>query len=331
MAEKKRPSSKATRPTPATPPAPVATAAPEATDDDPLYTSEQLQARYGVAPEEEVLAFVAGSSKADLVAAGDDVATRRIAKDCRRIYGRASDFLATAKAAQLRHLPVLTETFLRAAITAMCRGEALVTGREQQTAQRATSKQSRASAADALRTKAAAQREVLYAALVALAGNDARRHGALALAYGTGAAAQHAGALAALVKEGRALLADRSPAMALRRKSSRLDEAYLTDAEQLARELAAADKAATAVAAQPEVAQAEVDYWDGVNLWFVDTLVTMFDAGHEADPTIPRLQLITLRNVLRPTAKKPASKPGGKPARPAKKPTGGEPEGPPTG
>jgi hypothetical protein len=37
---------------------------------------------------------------------------------------------------------------------------------------------------------------------------------------------------------------------------------------------------------------------DGVALWFVRGLVETFDAGHKADPLIPRLKVVKLRSRL---------------------------------
>lgn len=292
---------------------------------DALFTVEQLQARYGTSSEGEILSFVGGRAKEDLVADGRRVATRRLVKEGTRIYGAAADFFDRASPAQLRELPTLTATFLKAAISAVAHGAALEARFEAHTGKVNRAREVRASAADETERKAAARREVLHAALVALAGNSPGSLKALRDAYGTGASSNHGESLRDLVKVGRALLADSAPEMVARRQGTRLDEAYFQAVESLARDHDQAFQAAKALASKPAVTQGELDYWDGINLWFLDTLVAMFDAGHQADPTIPALQLISLRALLRPTAaprKKPSPEdppsPGGEPEPPAR-------------
>jgi hypothetical protein len=69
-----------------------------------------------------------------------------------------------------------------------------------------------------------------------------------------------------------------------------------------------------------EVAQADVDYWDGINLALLGQLIDLFEAGHQTDPTVPRLVSIALRSYFSPNKK-------AKPA-PATKPTPEKPTGP---
>lgn len=80
---------------------------------------------------------------------------------------------------------------------------------------------------------------------------------------------------------GRAILDNPDEAMKKRLEGTRLTDARLTALETLAANIRQAGDAAAAPIAAP-TSQADVDYWDGINLYLVDYLIEMFEAGHEA-------------------------------------------------
>jgi len=106
------------------------------------------------------------------------------------------------------------------------------------------------------------------------------------------------------------MLRDRNPGIVARRKTTRLTNAWLDETEASLPELKKLGEKAAAVRTAAPVSASEVDLRDGWALMLLDEIVTAFDRAHDADPTIPRINVYSLRRALRtPSTKKSPSEP----------------------
>lgn len=289
------------------PTAQLAASAQEVQDaEEAVYSLDDLVARRGEATLEEVLAYVGGVEKADLVREGRAVATSRIDRDAARLYGKADAFLRKATEPQRDALLGLSDDLLRTAIWAARHGSRLAAARDGGVAKAGSAKAAREAAAEAARRKGRGVREQLTTALRTLSGGEPRLLKKIDGAYGVAPdAVKLAASLAALVKVGREILADGSEAAARRRKGTRLGTEKLDEIEALAGEIRKAGDAAAAVTASASVDQTEVDTWDGMNLLLLEMIIDLFDAGHLVEPSVPRLVPISLGRYFSPRRTKP--------------------------
>jgi hypothetical protein len=95
------------------------------------------------------------------------------------------------------------------------------------------------------------------------------------------------------------MLKDPSEDMKARLQGSRLTEAMLDKDVALAQQIKQKGEAAEGVAPAAAVPHAEVDYWDGINLFLLGHIIDVFESGHEEDPAIPRLVPNALRGYFR--------------------------------
>jgi hypothetical protein len=265
----------------------------------PLYTLAQLVERLGVATPEEVLLHVGRNSKVELTELGRKIATPRLSKDSARLMGQAVDYYSQADEDQLDALAGIDPDLLRVGAWAAAEDERLwalhTRGQKSATQRRSTFGVSYSE----LRDEALGRREQIHKLLIRLSGNDPVQLKAIEDAYGTSRGPQAlSDSLQALAGLGRNYLADPSPEMVQRRQRSRLREALLADVEALAGRLLDQGLAAQAVANLPTVTQSDVDYWDGVVLWFLRRIIDAFDAARLTDPRVPRLVAIATRTVL---------------------------------
>lgn len=257
------------------------------------YTLSMLLSGRGRVAPEKVLAFMHDGDRHALIVEGRRVATKRVVKECARLYREVSLFLAKATPEQLANLPALTEDFLFAAASAALHGEELDldahTSRSEATVRRIT--------VDRTEAAAHARRNVLRVALQTLAGGDLGRLGEIETAYGMARDRDElAASLDRLCAVGRSLVEEART----RGQSTRLDAGYFGATRALAARLRAVEAPKDTFPPVDEATQNEIDYWDGVNLWFVETVLDMFDAAHQADATIPRLALIDLHSLIPP-------------------------------
>jgi hypothetical protein len=273
------------------------------------YTLDNVVARLGAANEAEVLRVVQIPAE-ELIEIGATVATDRIGLDSARLFGFAADFLAGATKEQKAALLGVTPDFLRIGAWAAHRDLELWKQRRAQLAEAAGSKKVAEAGADALRRRARGRREQLRAALLLASGGTARRRAEVMNAYGTlGERGEALGeSLRSLSQLARAYLSSRDPDVKNRALAAGLTLALLNETAALAmqadseREDASAPRAAGAT-----VPQRDVDRWDGLSLTLLSHLIDLFEAAHLADPSIPKLQPISLRTFFSPVrAKKPA-------------------------
>jgi hypothetical protein len=269
-------------------------------EDEPVYTLPELAGRFGDAAEEDVVPYVAGISKADLIERGRRVATSRIDKDAARMYGIAADFTARATEEELNAMPAFSKILLQRAVWAAYQGSLKAEARQAAVSKAGSAKEARQTDAATLRTLGLLQRDQMAAALRPLSGRDEKLLAVInAAAYGSVATAKElSNALSVLAGVGRTLLKDKSDAMKKRLEGTRLTEDRLNALEALAGDIRKKGDAAAAPITAATVPQADVDYWDGINLHLLEMLIDMFEAGNAQIPSIPRLVPISLRTVL---------------------------------
>ncbi len=281
------------------------------------HTLASLLARLGVAEDDIVRSLVANVPVEVLVELGARGATNRVVREGTRIVAEAVDFLAVATEAQLAQMPGVTEQLMASIVTAMERAS---THQGALDAMKAAARVRRASSTASLAStmsKARGRREVLHQAASMLAAGGSDVQARLDTAKGTSEnAAEVADGLEALVPIARELL----QSAAQRRVQTRLTEAFPDETLRIAEEVRDAGLGAAARAERAGVMQGTINWWDGAALWLLRDLVDAFDAARKADPTIPKVQLLSLRVML-------GRKRGAKKPRPAAPPS---PPAPPT-
>lgn len=278
-------------------------------NEETTYDAQRLVKELGEASDEELQAHFSGSDAAELVAWGATVATARINRDGWRILGQARDTLAQASEEQLDHLAAISTETLRLAAHAIARADALhaqQTARQQATSAGAAERQA---AFEAIKASVIARRDVLFGVLRAVAADAEPYRGRITRAYSKAQDAESlADTLKALCNVGDDLLASTDAGIVQRRKTTRLRPQLLASVRTQAEQAATAAREQDKTNASP-VTQAQVDLFDGYALALLDEVVGAFERGHHADPTIPRIALYTLRNVLRPPrGKEPQNK-----------------------
>lgn len=272
------------------------------------YTLDNVVARLGAANEAEVLRVVQIPVD-ELIEIGATVSTDRIGTDSARLFGFAADFLAGATKEQKAALIGVTPDFLRIGAWAAHRDLELWTQRRAQLAEAAGSKRAAEAGADAISRRARGRREQLRAALLLASGGTARRRAEVLNAYGTlGERGEHLGeSLRSLSQLARAYLSSRDPEVKNRAVAAGLSLALLNETAALAMQADSERQDASAPRAiGAAVPQREVDRWDGLCITFLSHLIDLFEAAHLADPSIPKLQPISLRTFFSPArAKKP--------------------------
>jgi hypothetical protein len=268
----------------------------ESADGTVEYTLAGLLARYGRAESERVTAYTAAEDMAPFTRDGERISTARIVRDGARLLGQTGTFLTTATSAQREEVVMIDANFVTVAVTALA--DADEAQREldtRKTAAASAQRMGQKRGATAL-GKAKGRRETLRQALLTAAGADPQWKAKVEDAVGTAETADEvADSIERQVKVGRALAAW----VKSRGVACPLTDGYFDKALKVAADARATGATAEAPRVREGVRQGEVNRLDGVCLWFLKRLVDTFDAGHESDPTIPRLPVLSLRSVLR--------------------------------
>ncbi len=288
---------------------------PEAEETAPeseasTYTLEELDKRCGDITKEKVLVFVARHDKAALVKMGTEVRTSRITTDSVRIYGISLDFLEQATPEDKKAVRGISLTVVKGAIKAMIHGEQLYEELTGSKSKKKDKQEELITAAIQLREAVLSDREVAIKAISGLTGGDPVWNTRIKNAEGSIATPK---SLVKSVKDlatvATELLEDTSPDLVELRETLEVEkDDWLAELEQLQKNAVAFEEAATkATAAKraPKVSQADVDYWDGVNLVLLSHIIDVHEAGHRKSPNVPRLVPITLRKWFGTSARKP--------------------------
>ncbi len=293
--------------------APERAAKPTSLAPPKRYTVQALVALVGMVAVAKVLTYVRGFVQAVLIKRGAKVATSRVAEDGAQIVGQAAEFMARATPTQRRLLATVTPAFLAAAATGLYTAAELDAKVSRRRAKGKVGRKAAKAAEGAVLPAARARRQLFCTHLIAMAGGESawvtRVQDACAAAPDGAALAR---SIDTMVTEGRALAAH----VAAQGGDVTVDDAYFTEMTELAEAVRAASHEVASVTPDAS-AQAELDWWDGVNLWFLGTLVDNFAQAHKVDARVPRLPLGGLKSVLKPgltRARKPASAPKPPPA-----------------
>ncbi len=271
-----------------------------AEDTGTLYTLPELGARLGKATDDEVQQYVEGYTKAELITEGVKVGTDRIDTDTARLYGKVADFYKHASKEQRAVIMGVSPNMLRVAVAAALRGSRLAEALGEAKNDHGAAREERLTHAETVKAAATAQRKLLRAGLRALAAGNNVWHTAIDSAIRTSdQASTLSSSLEALINVGRRMLKRPTGGMKARLEDSGLTSARLDAAAQLAEDARAAGDAADALTGRGPVTQAELDYWDGINLTLLGNFIEVFEAAHEVDPTVPRLVPIALRGYFR--------------------------------
>ena len=256
------------------------------------HTLIDLYKTLGVVTDDELRALFHGVDDAYPISLGTKVATERIAKDAPHILGAALVFLEGATDTQQSWLVGVTHDTLRLAVGAVrsaasrqqSRKESIKTSGDTKTEQTAVTEQP-------LR-EAIGWKNVMHGVLENIALGSEPYASRIAAAWSKSEVPSEVRtSLDALLAVGEPLLTDQSPGIVARRKTTRLNKAWLEQGAAVSAALAVASESEGAVRTQPKVTQADVDLHDGWALLLIDQVLKAFEEGHNADATIPRLPL----------------------------------------
>ena len=286
------------------------------------HTLPNLVKSLGTSTEEEVGHYIEGMSKEELTYEGSRVGTERIDTDAARLYGIASAFFKTATEDQLNALMGVSVDHVRVGAWAALQGSQRYEALQKNKRKGGATKEQLAIAAEKVRSQAMMRRKALRTGLRVLAAGDETLLAKIDHANGTAKEPKSlAEALSALAAVGDQMLHKPSASLKLRLAKSRLTKAMLDNDRALAAQVRETGEEAQGVVAGGDVSQSSVDYWDGINLFLLGSLMDVFESGHALDPEIPRLNPIALmsyysrKRTSKPaptTEEKPAG--GGKPA-----------------
>lgn len=269
------------------------------------HTLGDLVAVLGEATEEQIRAHFYGVPDSTPVGWGREVATPRIVTDAPHIIGDAYVAYQACNEPQRQWLAAISTETLRLAAGAVMLAQGLYEQRRHAGKSSRTELGEATGISDQVKASEIGRRNVLYGALTKIAAGVEPYASRIAGAYSKSEApAQLADSLDALITIGREMLKDRDPGIMARRRTTQLNTGWLDQAATRAAEVRKVGEKAAVVRTAPSISAAEVDLRDGWALMLLDEIVTAFDHAHDADPTIPRINVYSLRNALRPPAGK---------------------------
>jgi hypothetical protein len=281
-------------------------------------TLADLVTKLGPTTDDELRVYFQNVPESDLVHLGKRIATPRIATDAPHIVGDAAVFMDGASEEQLDSLGAVSRDTLRLAIGAARLADTLCKARNVSLQASRNKLDEHVAVSEQVARNAIGRRTVLTGMLEKIAcGVEPFASRVRAACSKSEDPKEVADALDALIGLGREMLADPTAGLVARRKTTRLSAAILDRDAGIAARLRQAAERAQAVRTAPPVAQTDVDLRDGWALTLLAEIVDAFDDAHEADPTIPRLSVYSLRAILRPPrGKKSAGQPPQAPPAP---------------
>ncbi len=277
-----------------------------------LHSPASLVARFGRCDRTIVVAYLLGMSEPETIELAAGIAASRIVHDGTRLFGEASDFLATASDEQRALVEPVNDEFMAAAATCLATVDTLDGRVERRKARRAATQRASEDESDKALAAARSRRKLYQKKIVAMAGGDSTWKKRINAACG---GAPTLGAMAAsidtLVTEGRELAKQAAAKGGRAIVRAPVFEAMTAYAESLR----ATAKRTDGVASTLGTKKGELAWWGGACVWFLQTAVEMFRAAHEVDPRVPSLSFVSLRTALAPQPTPAKRKPA--PARPA--------------
>ncbi|HXD21902.1 MAG TPA: hypothetical protein VN613_00985 [Gemmatimonadaceae bacterium] len=259
----------------------------------PLMTLDQLADAIPKADPHLRVSIVEEHTREYFVAQGRQIASGRIVLDDQSLLNEAYQFWQVATPAQKETLVGFTPALLSIAVDEARKLAGMASDD--------TAKRQQVSAASAAQTAAAASAYARASALRNQAVTVLKKVAAHADTWTSRIEAAHANAdvvtaLGELAATGAAILAEKQSAIHSRAALHGLTSAYLDRLRAAAKDASAA--ASTHVGRRRSVSQGALDLEDGINLHILGAIIDAFDAAHDVDSTIPRLQPISTRHIL---------------------------------
>ncbi len=273
------------------------------------HTVSSLVTRHGQADRAAIEGFVWGVSTTELFGRGQRVSTARLLDEGVVILGDASDFLLTATPAQRALVVAISGPFLSAACSAMLQAEQ-VSGRltRRQSSQRSQRKVKDTAASKAMNA-GRARREIYRSNLIAQCGDDTGWKGRIDDACAAvSTPTELADSLDTMVREGRALVSH----LTSEKRQCAISSEWLQAITEDARKMREAAKPTVGTSSKLGLRRGDLDWWEGVALWFLKCALDVFAKAHAVDPSIPKLSPGALRSTLTPNhtrKRKVAAKP----------------------
>lgn len=287
--------------------------------DKPMstHTLSDLIAVLGQATEDQIRALYHGVPNTTAVNWGKQVATTRIVKDAPHIIGDAYVAWQACDDSQRQWLAAISLDTLRLAAGAVKIAEELYGQRVQAGKSSRTQVEEAAGISNQAKATEIARRDVLYGVLTKIAAGVEPYASRVAGAYSKSESpADIADSIDGLVAVARDMIKDKDSGIVARRRTTHLTNAWLDQAATGASNVRNAGAKADVVRTAPSVSASEVDLRDGWALMLLDEIVSAFDRAHDADPTIPRINVYSLRNALRPPKGKTTRDADGPPPTP---------------
>jgi len=252
-------------------------------------------------------ALLARTSNAELVEPGATIASSRIVVDCARLYQEGWNWFATAPAGQRKKLRGMSEDLFVLAIHQALSLEHMRQTREGTSTGDGSVRAGRERAATEAFSAGVSLRDQASTVLRDAVGLDGPRRAEVDEVVGT---AESVDALCSGLKGLGELiqrwLGSGDQVLLDQLKLANVDGDYaqeLFDARATARATATEAGLRTG---SPKASQAELDREDGINILLLGRIIRAFEAGHNIDPTIPRLVPISTRRLFNRKRKKAA-------------------------
>lgn len=261
----------------------------------PNHTAASLVERHGASDRETIQSYVWGLSTHELYARGRRVTSPSLVKAGVSILGEASDFILVASPAQKALLASIDGRFLSAAASLLREVEVVHGQLSRRQDARKSRRGAKQTAQDKLMTEGRARRDLYRANLVACSGDDAAWKGRIEDACSSvQTPAELADSLDALAQEGAALLRH----IKSEKRPCALDDDYIAAIKASATALRDGTADSRGVESKLGVQRGDLDWWEGVGVWFLKTLRDVFVKAHGIDPGVPKLNPGALRSVI---------------------------------
>lgn len=295
----------------AAPLAPPSAAAAGGDEEAPDNALEELAALLGAPRPGVVEAVLAGTSSDALVEDGARIASGRILTDMSRIYWKAYVWAKDADPALLRMVKGFSMPLLAAAVDRALRLKRMAADRRDTEARESSSKEQAARVAAKAVSQSGDlrdQAERVFARVANLEEPFATEVAKAVTAVKT--AADRARNLAGLadVAERWLSLPEGTP-IRVRAELAGVDADYVAELRASGKGVKKAAGAAEKRATGTDVSQAALDHEDGINLLFLDQIITAFDSANQVNRLVPRFLPIATRTFFGRRPRKKAAEP----------------------
>ena len=274
----------------------------------PAHTLPSLAEALGTPDPDLLEALLEGSTEAERVTLGQEIATPRLLTDDRRLYSLAYDVWTSATPEHKNRLRGVSAELLSVAVPHAIELEALLAQHEGRGVHVNISSASRDASAQQAYKAGIAIRDQAEVVLRGVAGKNTALLTEIGEAVGTAASPETlAVGLSHLAAIGARFLSHKKDAVATRTKLMRLDLPYVTAISDAAVAIRTTKLEASARSSGKKVTQGSLDKKDGEAYFLLEAIIDAFEKAHDIDPTIPRLVPISMRRHFgKHTRKAPA-------------------------